>query len=169
MHLTLSAQRPSRHTLHAITLANEWGKRARGLGAEPYGKITSCGEENPLCPGMRKDRYHGENILVHEFAHTIHLAGQGSEADQFNTALQHLYYYSLNQELWENTYAATNHEELWAEGVQSYFNTNIGSALGDGVHNHVNTRQELADYDPALYNFIAKFFQDFAWSPTCPE
>ena len=51
----------------------------------------------------------------------------------------------IKTDLWKNTYAATNREEYWGEGVQSYFNTNIGSALGDGVHNHVNTLKELAE------------------------
>jgi hypothetical protein len=41
--------------------------------------------------------------------------------------------------------------------------------LGDGVHNDVNTREELAEYDPALYEFISGIFNDFIWTPTCPN
>jgi hypothetical protein len=143
-----------------------WDQRARGLGAGPGIEITSCGEENLLCLGRGQDKYHGENILVHEFAHTIHLSGMGKV---FNTELQNLYYAALKAGLWDNTYAATDHLEYWAEGVQSYFNTNLSSHLGDGVHNYVNTRQELYEYDPALYGFITDFFQDFSWTPTCPK
>src|SRR5690606_17057721 len=46
-----------------------WDTRARGLGATVDRPLTSVGEENLLqLPG---DVYMGENILVHEFAHTF--------------------------------------------------------------------------------------------------
>lgn len=146
-----------------------WDKRARGLGGGRGNPVTSCGEENLLCLGNRQDRYFRESILIHEFAHTIHLGGQGSDEDAFWEKLGTLYYQAREKGLWENTYAITNLEEYWAEGVQSYFNANIGSALGDGVHNYVNSREELAEYDPDLYMFIAEFFDHFEWDPTCPE
>jgi hypothetical protein len=146
-----------------------WDKRARGLGGGRGNQITSCGEENLLCLGWGEDRYKGENILIHEFAHTIHLGGQGDNYEEFNKHLYKLYYDAMNKNLWQDTYAATNHEEYWAEGVQSYYNCNIGSQTGDGVHNYVNTREELAEYDPALYNFIATNFDYFDWTPACPE
>lgn len=146
-----------------------WDDRARGLGAGNGMIITSCGEENLLCLGFGRDRYFRENILVHEFAHTIHLSGQGSNYKKFNKELYQLYYDALEADLWENTYAITNPEEYWAEGVQTYFNTNIGTGRADGVHNQINTREELAEYDPALYAFIAEFFDNFDWEPTCPE
>ena len=143
-----------------------WDQRARGLGGDRGTKITSCGEENLLCLGLWKDRYHGENILVHEFAHTIHLAGAGKT---FNNELQDLYYKAYGEGLWEDTYAAANHLEYWAEGVQTYFNTNLSANPVDGVHNKINTREELAVYDQALYEFIAEFFHGFNWTPICPE
>src|ERR1700687_2099479 len=46
-----------------------WYTRARVLG----GHITSCGEENLL--NLKGDRYHSENILIHEFSHAIHQEG----------------------------------------------------------------------------------------------
>jgi len=131
--------------------------------------VTSCGEENLLCLGRGQDPYFQESILIHEFAHTIHFSGQGSHFKKFNKELYQLYYDALEAGLWENTYAITNAEEYWAEGVQTYFSTNIGVGLADGVHNSINTREELAEYDPALYAFIAEFFDDFDWKPTCPE
>jgi len=143
-----------------------WDARARGLGAGPGILVTSCGEENLLCLGGGKDRYFGENILIHEFAHTIHLSGQGSN---FNNKLKRLYYTARRNDLWEDTYAMTNPEEYWAEGVQSYFSSNINSYFTDGVHNRIDTREELAAYDPDLYEFIASSFDYIAWEPTCPD
>ena len=46
-----------------------WDRRARGLG----GRVCSCGEENLL--NLEGDRYRTENILIHEFSHTIHNFG----------------------------------------------------------------------------------------------
>jgi len=51
----------------------DWNQRARSLGGTPNNPITTAGEENLLC--LTEDRYRGENILVHEFAHGIHLIG----------------------------------------------------------------------------------------------
>lgn len=146
-----------------------WDARARGLGGGKNNPVTSCGEENLLCLGWRSDRYFGESILIHEFSHTIHLGGQGSAYEVFNNELSRLYYKARKEGLWKDTYAMTNPEEYWAEGVQSYFNSNTSSPIPDGVHNRVNTRVELADYDPDLYEFISRYFDNFAWEPTCPD
>lgn len=146
-----------------------WDVRARGLGGGANNPITSCGEENLLCLGRGSDRYFGENILIHEFAHTIHLGGQGLSYTKFNNQLFHLYYQAREKGLWKNTYAMSNPEEYWAEGVQSYFNSNQSSPIPDGVHNKIDTREELADYDPDLFEFIAGFFDYFSWEPTCPD
>jgi hypothetical protein len=143
-----------------------WDQRARGLGGDQSTKITSCAEENLLCLGRLKDRYHGENILVHEFAHTIHLAAGGKE---FDSQLHHLFYAALKKDLWEDTYAIFNHREYWAEGVQTYFSTNLSAHPANGVHNRINTREELAEYDPDLFAFIAEFFNNYDWTPICPE
>ena len=146
-----------------------WDNRARGLGAGNGVIVTSCGEENLLCLGRGQDRYFQESILIHEFAHTIHLSGQGSKFKKFDRELSDLYTSALETGLWEYTYAITNKEEYWAEGVQTYFNTNIGVGVADGVHNSINTRAELSEYDPALFTFISDFFGNFNWAPTCPE
>jgi hypothetical protein len=144
-----------------------WDQRARGLGGGLGMPITSSAEENLLC--LRSDRYRGESIAVHEFAHTISLLGMGDDFDSLLVEFTEIYESAIEQGLWENTYAGSNIQEYWAEGVQSYFSTNLQSLLGDGVHNHVNTREELAEYDPALYEFISRVFNDFVWTPTCPE
>ena len=51
----------------------------------------------------------------------------------------------MEEGLWKGKYAATNFHEYWAEGVQSWFDTNREN---DHDHNHVNTREELKDVRP---------------------
>lgn len=144
-----------------------WDRRARGLGGSLGFPITSSAEENLLC--LREDGYYGESIAVHEFAHTISLMGLGDDFDSVLIEFTELYESAIEQGLWENTYAGSNIQEYWAEGVQSYFNANAQSVLGDGIHNHVDTREELKEYDPGLYEFISRIFNDFIWTPTCPN
>jgi len=143
-----------------------WDQRARGLGADRWNPVTSGAEENLLC--LRADRYYGESIAVHEFAHTIHLLGLSRVIRGFDASLVALYQSATERGLWHNTYAGTNYKEYWAEGVQSYFNTNLQALPTNGVHNHVNTREELAEYDPQLYQFIDEILGGFEWTPTCP-
>jgi alpha-glucosidase len=143
-----------------------WDNRARGLGASGSDRVSSAGEENLLCLSM--DRYRGESIAVHEFAHTIHLLGLRRTVFGFDSRLRLLYYWAKIEGLWVDTYAGSNMKEYWAEGVQSYFGTNLQQQPSDGIHNWVNTPDELAQYDPRLYQFIDSVFGGFRWTPTCP-
>jgi alpha-glucosidase len=132
-----------------------WDRRARGLG----GRICSCGEENLLnLPG---DRYADENILVHEFSHTIHNYGLRHLDSSFDQRLSDIHTRSLEKGLWNDTYAATNPEEYWAEGVQAYFDCNAPPRRR--VHNHVNTREELKQYDQDLFALIDQSFRSPSW------
>lgn len=132
-----------------------WDRRARGLG----GRLTSCGEENLL--NLKGDRYSRENILVHEFAHAVHRFGVGNLDPKFDGKLRGVYTRAVENGLWEDTYAATNHSEYWAEGVQSYFDCNAPPKKG--VHNDVNTREKLQKYDPALFDLIEAAFGQNPW------
>lgn len=143
----------------------DWDVRARGLGATLQRPLTSSAEENLLC--YTGDVYRGESIAVHEFAHTIHTVGLRHVEPEFDERLDGLYAEAIAAGLWKDTYAATNALEYWAEGVQSYFDTN--SEGQPGVHNFVNTHDELREYDPDLYDLIAEVFRDFRWTPTCPQ
>lgn len=144
--------------------ARFWNRRARGLGATPQRPVTSCGEENLLC--YRGDPYQEESILVHEFAHTIHQMGLRKIDPRFDAELKQTYRASLADGLWKGAYAATNPAEFWAEGVQSYFNTNRAD---DDQHNHVVTREELQEYDPALFALIDEAFRQNPWRYQAPH
>jgi hypothetical protein len=148
-----------------LTPKDYWDKRARGLGGTPYIPTTSCAEENLL--GLAADRYSGENILIHEFAHTVHEVGMRALDKDFDGRLKRLHDKALAAKLWEKTYAATNHKEYWAEGVQSYFDCNLSADPPNGVHNHVRTREQLQKYDPELAKLIDETFaaNPWRWTP----
>jgi hypothetical protein len=57
---------------------------------------------------------------------------------------------------WKGKYAATNHREYFAEAAQSWFETNRED---DHDHNHVNTRKELIEYDPAVAKLCEEVFK----------
>jgi hypothetical protein len=142
-----------------LTPKSFWNRRARGLGSTPHRPAVSCGEENLLShPG---DPYPTENILVHEFAHAIHQMGLPKIDPTFDERLKSAYQEALAAGKWQGTYAAENHFEYWAEGVQSWFDTNREN---DAIHNHVNTRPELKEYDPALAALCQEIFGNNDWT-----
>lgn len=136
-----------------------WNWRARGFGGEPEDKYSaSCGEENLLA--LPQDRYTGENILIHEFAHLIHLIGIAGVEPNFNNRLEAQWKKAKDTGLWANTYAISNKEEYFAECVQSFFNCNRYAFPSNGVHNNMNTRTKLKAYDPEMYAFLKDYFYE---------
>ena len=139
----------------ALQPKNYWDARARGTGGSEDDPACSCAEENVLSyPG---DPYATECILIHEFAHTIHLRGLRKVDPGFDGRLRETYQKAMAAGLWKNCYAATNPAEYFAEGVQSWFDDNREN---DAVHNHVNTRAELEAYDPGLAALCREVFRD---------
>lgn len=122
--------------------------------------FSTCAEENVLA--YQIDKYHAEDILIHEFAHTIHGAGILPANPGFNDELQAALDAAVSKGRWKNVYASTNIEEYWAEGVQDWFNVNaeVNTDDGDGKHNKVNTRDELKAYDPGLYEILSRYFPE---------
>jgi len=135
-----------------------WNRRARGLGPTKQRPVVSCGEENLLCfPG---DPYHLENILIHEFAHAVHHMAINHIDPEFDKKLKATYDDAMAKGLWKDKYAANNRAEYWAEAVQSYFDNN---RLPNRGHNHVNTRKELFEYDPALAKLVKEQLGEIKW------
>ena len=117
-----------------------WNARARGMG----GVLTSAAAENLLAgPG---DRYHGENILVHEFAHDI-LAAIRAVDPALYARIERAYADALRRGRWKGEYASTTIDEYWAVGTQFHFNSGR-IAIFDKVR--VLSDRDLARYDPAL-------------------
>jgi len=142
-----------------------WDVRARGLGGSMRLPLTTCAEENLLC--YQIDKYHAEDILIHEFAHTIHFVGILPLQPKLNEDLQEALDQAISQDKWKGTYAATNIAEYWAEGVQDWFDANAEVPHPDGKHNHINTRKELKEYDPRLFSIISAYFQESDHGVSC--
>jgi len=143
----------------------KFNNRARGLGATPSRPASSCGEENLLqCPN---DPYWSENIFVHEFAHTMHTMGLNAVDPKFDMKVRAAYDSAMSQGLWNGTYAATNHLEYWAEGVQSYFGSNDPSV--NATHAGVNSAAMLAERDPELFHLIERGLGGAAWTYVPPR
>ena len=146
---------PEHHDLINDTTMN-WDLRARGLGGDLNLPLTSCAEENVLA--YQIDKYHAEDILVHEFAHSIHLIGLTLAAHDFDARLKLCYENAKKNGILDGTYRITDKEEYFAEAVQDWFNVNAEMDHADGKHNWCNTRAELQEYDPDLYNLLAEYF-----------
>lgn len=136
-----------------------WNKRARGFGGAPEDDFSaSCGEENVLAfPG---DKYVGENILIHEFAHLFHTIGIVGVEPDFNDRLEKCRQNAIAKGLWKDTYAISNKEEYFAECVQSFFNCNRYSETPNKVHNAMNRRTKLKSYDPDMYQLLKEYFYE---------
>ncbi len=132
-----------------------WDARARGLGGSETDPVCSCGEENLLA--YEGDPYAAECILIHEFAHNIHLRGMVNLDSTFDGRVRQAYDEAMKNGLWKGKYGSTNHHEYFAEGVQSWFDNNREN---DSEHNHVNTRAELLEYDAPLAALCKEVFGD---------
>ena len=148
---------PEHHYLINDTSLN-WDLRARGLGGTIEEPLTSCAEENVLA--YQIDKYHAEDILIHEFAHAIHCIGLMIAEPEFDSRLKQLYENAKASGILDGTYRITDHMEYFAEAVQDWFNVNAEMPHTDGKHNWCNTREELRDYDPDLYNLLAEYFPE---------
>ena len=140
-----------------------WDARARGLGGSETDPLCSCAEENLL--GYPGDPYAQECILIHEFAHNIHLRGMINVDPTFDSRLKATYEAAMKAGLWKGKYASTNHHEYFAEGVQSWFDNN---RVNDHDHNHVHLRSQLIEYDPGLANLCREVFGDTELKYTKP-
>jgi len=133
-----------------------WDNHARGISSTGRRVVCGCGEENVL--DYRGDPYHGESILIHEFAHTVHKQGMVALDPTFDDRLKKAFAQAMDKRKWKGTYAASNYMEYWAEGAQSWFDANLENTSD---HNHVNTREEVKAYAPPLAALLEEAFPKF--------
>ena len=124
------------------------------------------GDSQKRCLNV-SDKYHAEDITIHEFAHAIHLIGILPVDTNINMRLQKSLDDALKKGKWKNTYAGSDLYEYWAEGVQSWFNVNTDVAVADGTHSPINLRKELKEYDPQLYAIIKDYFPEVTEEISC--
>ena len=121
------------------------------------GNTTTAAEEVLFC----QESDYCYSFLIHEFAHTIHIFGLDTIDPTFDGRLKIAYDVAMAKGLWKGTYAASNKEEYWADGVGSWFNAAYSL-------NPVKTRDALKAYDPSLALLIAEIFGDGDWRYTPP-
>jgi hypothetical protein len=146
-----------------VSAKDFWDARARGLGGSEHDPLCSVAEENVLA--FRGDPYEKENILIHEFAHNIHLRGMLNVDPTFDRRLRETYEAAMKAGLWKGKYASVNSREYFAEGVQSWFDDN---RVNDHDHNHVHLRAQLIEYDPGLAALCREVFGDTELKYTKP-
>lgn len=125
-----------------------WNGRARGMG----GLLTSAATENLI--GTPRTRYYGENIFVHEFSHAILEAARQVDPGLY-TRVERAYRSAMTRGMWKSEYAAVTVDEYWAEGTQTWFNSNR-LAVVDG--RRILSDQDLSDYDVALFNVLSEVY-----------
>jgi hypothetical protein len=146
-----------------VAARDYWDARARGLGGSETDPYCSIGEENLLrYPG---DPFAKESILIHEFAHNIHLRGMVNVDPTFDARLRAAYDAAMKVGLWKGKYASVNHHEYFAVGVCAWYGHN---RFNDFDHNHVHLRAQLIEYDSALAAMVREVFGDAAPQYTKP-
>ena len=146
---------PEHHFMINDTTVN-MDVRARGMEGTMEVPVTTCAEENILA--YQIDKYHAEDILIHEFAHSIHLIGIYQVDPTINEKLESLLAKAKARGIYANTYRLDNGMEYFAEAVQDWFNVNAEVQRADGKHNWINTREELLAMDPDMYHLLAQYF-----------
>ncbi len=104
-----------------VSAKDFWDARARGMGGSETDPYCSTGEENLL--GYPGDPYSKECILIHEFAHNMHLRGMVNADPAFDGRLKAAYEAAMKVGLWKGKYAALNHHEYFAVGVAAWYGT----------------------------------------------
>ncbi len=130
-----------------------WDRRSRGLG-DP---VSSCGAEDLLnYPGDPLEEY---SVMIHEFAHNVHLEGLKTADPDFDNRLKTAFEAALAKGLWKGMYASSNRREYFAEGATAWFNAHWENF-------DINTRTKLKEYDPELAKLVAEVFGDTDWRYT---
>jgi von Hippel-Lindau disease tumor suppressor protein len=109
----------------------------------------------PILLRLAKDRYHGRDILVHEFTHNIF---ENGVPESFRQRVERQYHDSQAGGRWVKSYAATNPNEFFAELAMWYFGTH-GDLGMTGPKKPENGPAGLHAYDPDAFALLDDFFQ----------
>ncbi len=135
-----------------------------GVGGVIGQPVGSTSEENVLCymPNPRE----GMNVLFHELGHTMKSVGleRLNDGAAWLSRITAAYNTALSAGLWANTWSAIDSEEYFAEAADIWYDAGFQN---DAFHNHVNTRAELLNYDPDLYQIMEEVLPEIDIS-LCP-
>jgi hypothetical protein len=130
-----------------------------GAGGVMGNPITACDERNlleePDDPYSRGTALVGQNICVHELAHTIMNVGL-TVSDV--SRIDEQYRAAKASGLWTGDYAMTNAMEFWAVMSQFYFHAGP-SASYSAFHHIANGPTALKRYDPATFALLDSIYQ----------
>jgi alpha-glucosidase len=136
----------------------DWDADMRGIGGTAEIPTTSAAEENLL--KLPEDRYAGEDILTHEFGHSVYT--MGITADE-RRAVQAAFAAAQITKAWGEpdgpawTYSMSSVEEYFAEGTQSFFG--VGQSGNPSINNGVSNRETMKEADPALERILAAIYE----------
>ena len=142
-----------------------YGARAFGGSGLSGHPAVSTAEENLLHYPGGGGSY---TVLIHEFAHAIHIFGMRTIDPTFDKRLTRAYDAAMVKGLWQGTYASSDKGEYWAEGTQAWFYPEDTPDDNSYNRSHVNTRTELKHYDPALAILLTEIYGDSEWRYTPP-
>lgn len=141
-----------------------------GLGgvATKDGWIASISEKNvrrivDSDDPLENTRYPNENILIHEFGHSILSGGlQQMEDPTLRDTFFHAYVHARTNGLWSHMYAFQDSDEFFATMATVWFDVAAESADGrnDGIRSSLNWREELRQYDPITYEAMSRILPD---------
>jgi alpha-glucosidase len=135
--------------------------------------IAVAPEENVLCWATGGGNADRNTTLLHELGHLIHLVGlqdvrrEGARLT-FAEEVEQAYDNAIQNELWADTYAATDPAEYWAEGVVLYFAAPERASAAN-MKSGIADRDALSKHDPALFDLLRWAFGDDDWYPACPK
>lgn len=144
-----------------------WDDDIRGLGAEPSRPLVAAGEENVLCDVGHRQL--GEDILLHEFAHSLDQFVYRALEPEFGPALDQAYAQAMARGAWVDTYSTTDEREYWAEAVQAYFGRSLSAEPATGIYGPVDTPSEVKAEDPTLFDLIDKRLGGLSLPPSCHD
>lgn len=144
---------------------------ARGGGATEYYNATTTDEANLMCAaeGGGYGSWGPDKIMIHELAHSIHLAIKYANPP-LHRKIADTFAKPSVKALWVNTYANTNVNEYFAEISQSWFGANRrGPAGGNGTHNDLSSRGDLLARDPDSSALMLEVYGNSAIEYQCPN
>jgi hypothetical protein len=147
---------PEYANLDTVFPNTDWNSY-RALSATLVRPVTSASEENLRClPG---DMYEGDSALVWTLAHGLRDLGIVEVDPQFGGKVQTAYTSAMAKGLWAATSAAESAEEYWTAGNMAWSSAS--------THLPVRSRDDLANYDPALAALVAAYLPANDWRPSC--